>query len=197
MGYKCVLRILAGVLVSVSAALIEINHLDASPEAFTPSSPPSASEWQRFNTMTQHERANLWRHYSARRVGFSQWSWQWRIGWVRSCSNRAASDLPCPSILNAALNDDAAVVRAEAAQALGERYRGKYDATIARQLEAAFKDPRNQRQGKPLFVCERILMALRQMGDKRALSKADKLAGTHDHTKEYWRKIKAQSTAKF
>jgi hypothetical protein len=197
MGYKSVLRSLGGSAIALFAVFFELNYLEASPAVFTPSSAPTASEWQRFNAMTESERSNVWRHFSSRGVGFPQWSWQWRIGWVRSCGVKVPTDIPCPSILSAALKDDAAVVRAESAQAIGARYRNQYDPKVAVELEAAFKDPRNVRQGKPLFVCDRVLMALRQMGDRRALSKADKLAGTFDHTKDYWRKIKGLNTTKF
>lgn len=85
------------------------------------------------------------------------------------------------------------VVRAEAATALGTLYRGKPNQEIIKSLAAAFEDPRNVRNGSPLFVCDRILAALRNMGGVNADKVATNLANKFPQTASYWAKMRRQT----
>ena len=90
-----------------------------------------------------------------------------------------------------ALSDKALVVRAEAATRIGRRYDGSGDAKIVELLTGAYKHHGNSRNGKPLFVQNRILYALHQVGGKDALAEGKSLAGLHPETKSYWTRLVA------
>jgi hypothetical protein len=175
---------------------ISNNYLLATPEEFHPHSEPTAADWKKFNLMTNSEKLKLWNHFSSRGINYAQWSWQWRIGWVRYCGNETESQLPCNTILKSGLKDGAVVVRAESAQAIGRKYQNRPDQSILNALENSFSDPRNVRNGTPLFVCDRILMAMKQMGGKAAHAKAKSLAKSFAQTEDYWKKINNQPTVK-
>ncbi len=81
------------------------------------------------------------------------------------------------------------VVRAEAAAVIGRRFELRPSKTIIEELRTAFHDPRNRRGGEPLFVCDRILEALRKIGSKHSIDTATKLAQTMPSTRVYWNKL--------
>jgi hypothetical protein len=99
----------------------------------------------------------------------------------------------CMNIVLQGLKDEAMVVRAEAANTIGVLYRGKPDQTVINQLTAAYADPRNVRHGSPLFVCDRILTALHNMGGPLADSTAIRLANKFPTTAAYWSKVRRQN----
>lgn len=155
--------------------------------------PPSKAEWQHFNKMNPAQLTKLWNHHVDRgSKNLGSWAWQWRLGWVRQCGQPVMPKL-CTTILRQGLNDDAMVVRAESATALGALYRGKPNEEIAKSLAAAFVDPRNVRNGSPLFVCDRILAALKNMGGIRAEKIATNLANKFPQTASYWAKMQRQA----
>jgi hypothetical protein len=78
------------------------------------------------------------------------------------------------------------VVRAEAATALGKINRGKPNEQVVRELADAYRDTRNIRNGTPLFVCDRILEALHDIGGQTSLTTASRLAKRHPATAQYW-----------
>ena len=158
-------------------------------QTFSPAASPSTAEWQHFHKMTDSKKLELWRFQSARGVTLDQWAWQWRIGWVRQCENQGSLPTICPSIMSTALKDKAMVVRAEAAAVIGRRFEQRPSKTIIQELRTAFHDPRNRRGGEPLFVCDRILEALRKIGGKHSIDTATKLAQTMPTTKAYWNKL--------
>ena len=119
------------------------------------------------------------------------WAWQWRIGWLERCETNVMPDL-CSQILASGLKDEAMVVRADAASRIGKRYEGKPSKIISDELTHAYRDARNSRHGNPLFVCERILGAMHQIGGEPLNKIATRLASQHPETKSYWAKIKGR-----
>ena len=99
----------------------------------------------------------------------------------------------CPDILTQAMSDEAMVVRAEAATALGVIYRGQSNEAIVKTLAKSFMDPRNVRNGSPLFVCDRILAALHSIGGDLADQTASGLARKYPSTALYWAKMQRQT----
>jgi hypothetical protein len=158
-------------------------------EPFSPMAAPSTAEWQHFHQMTENKKIELWRFQSGRGVTLAQWAWQWRIGWVRQCERPESLATLCPGLLSAALQDKAVVVRAEAATVIGRRFEKHPNKQIVEELRTAFHDPRNRRGGEPLFVCDRILEALRSIGGRHSIDTATKLAQTMPATKAYWNKL--------
>jgi hypothetical protein len=155
--------------------------------------PPSKAEWQHFNKMNQAQLVKLWQFQVARgHKNLGAWAWQWRLGWIRQCLGDGAPK-PCSDILDQALSDEAMVVRAEAATALGIIYRGRANERIVKNLAKSFTDPRNVRHGGPLFVCDRILAALRNIGGELADETAGRLANKHPSTAAYWTKMQRQT----
>ena len=153
---------------------------------------PSKAEWQHFNKMNQAQLSKLWQFQVGRgHKSLGDWAWQWRLGWIRQCLGGALPKL-CPEILQQGLTDEAMVVRAEAATALGVIYRGQANERIIKNLAKSFMDPRNVRRGSPLFVCDRILAALRNIGGELADETATRLANKHPSTAAYWAKMQKQ-----
>ena len=156
---------------------------------FDPMTAPTKQEWQHFHKMSEAELAKLWSFQQSRgtkRLG--DWAWQWRMGWLQRCGQQSMNRI-CSEILLNGLKDDAMVVRAEAAARIGDRFAGKTTPALIKALSAAYKDARNTRNGSPLFVCDRILEALRKIGGKRAIAVASDLAKAYPETSEYWAKI--------
>ena len=168
--------------------LIRPHTVHAS-ETFSPVSTPSTDEWRHFHQMSDSKRLALWKFQTSRGFNLGSWAWQWRIGWIRQCEKPEAMPSVCPGLLTAGLKDDAMVVRAEAATILGRRFEKNPKKSVIDDLSLAFGDPRNQRGGEPLFVCGRILEALRKIGGKRAVNTATKLAAMKPATKAYWDKL--------
>jgi len=154
--------------------------------------PPSKAEWQHFNKMNPSQLRALWQFQAERgRGSLAAWAWQWRLGWIRHCALAAKLGV-CPQILDQGLIDEAMVVRAESAQVLGQLSRGRPDKALVKKLATAYSDPRNSRNGSPLFVCDRIIAALQTIGDPYAIETATKLANKHPLTAQYWSKIQRQ-----
>lgn len=156
---------------------------------FDPKTPPSKPEWQHFHKMTDAELTKLWVFQTQRgHKKLADWSWQWRMGWMQRCGTSEMNSI-CPQILLEGLADNAMVIRAEAATRIGKRFAGTATPEILRALEKAYKDPRNSRNGNPLFVYERILEALSNLKDVRATKIASRLASKHPDTTAYWARI--------
>ncbi|MGE0171974.1 MAG: hypothetical protein AB7T49_04285 [Oligoflexales bacterium] len=113
--------------------------------------------------------------------------WQWRLGWIRRCLN--IDEAFCRDVLQQALEDRALVVRAEAATIMGQKFEDTKDAKILAQLERAYKNPRNLRNGKPMFIQRRILFSIHQVGGKTADGLGERLARSNQTTQDYWRKL--------
>ena len=156
---------------------------------FNPTTPPTKAEWTHFNKLTEARRTSLWNYQSARgHKTLGAWAWQWRMGWIRHCGTESMAGA-CQTILKDGLKDEAMVVRAEAATVIGAKYEGRENKDVVSALAAAYKDPRNSRNGSPLFVCDRILEALAKINGNRATRTAEKLAKSHPQTANYWAKL--------
>ena len=167
-------------------ALLLAEAASAAPKEFASATAPTKSEWQYFHKMTGTKLTELW-NFQAKRGSntVGSWAWQWRLGWVKQCTIHSMPQI-CPQILKEALKDDAMVVRAEAATALGKMNRGKPNEQVIRELADAYRDTRNMRNGTPLFVCDRILEALHNIGGQTSLTTASRLAKRHPATSKYW-----------
>jgi hypothetical protein len=176
-------------LVLSFALFSTISAANPDPQTFDPKIQPSKAEWQHFHKMSDPEAVKFWRFQTDRGVKrLRDWSWQWRMGWIKKCSV-GLKDSVCKGILLDGLLDNAMVIRAEAASSLGKRFAGKSNSELLVALQNAYVDPRNSRNGNPLFVYERILEALNNLSDPRAIKIATKLANSHEDTKAYWGNI--------
>ncbi len=151
---------------------------------------PNTKDWKRFIKQPEKARKKMWNYFEARGENLGSWSWGWRIGWVRTCTFSKARF--CGEILKSALFDDAVVVRSEAAVRIGKRYEDSKNATVINLLTKAYANKRNIRRGKPLFVQNRILYALRQVGGDSAIATATKLAKSHPQSQSYWSRLHGQ-----
>jgi hypothetical protein len=147
---------------------------------------PSTQSWQTFFQMSSEQRAALWQSQVRLGKKLGQWAWQWRLGWLRACAQDKADF--CADLLSAGLRDNALVVRSEAATILGRTFAGSGNKDALNLLLKAGGDPRNMRGGKPLFVQQRILWAIKQIGGGNAAGQ--RLAARHRTTKEYWSKLR-------
>ena len=162
-------------------------------ETFAISAAPTPADWRYFLKAPERSRAKLWSHHAAQGKKLKDWSWGWRLGWVRACG--LVTSAPCPEIIDQALTDKALVVRAEAASWLGRRLAGTADARATSQLKSAFLNPRNHRHGRPLFVEQRILFALHQVGGPDADAAGAELAAADPALELYWQKLRSAEEA--
>jgi hypothetical protein len=151
---------------------------------------PTSASWTEFLHKNPKDLESLWGQLNGAKssqAGLGSIGWQWRLGWIRRCLNVEARF--CNVVLSQALNDKAMLVRAEAATVLGQKFEDSKDPKILAQLEGAFKNPRNSRNGKPMFIQQRILFAIRQIGGQAADILGERLAGGSATTQDYWRKL--------
>ena len=123
---------------------------------------PSRREWRYFLGNSVQSQANIWKTHKQLGVEFSDWSWGWRILWVKSCGlNRAGY---CQKILQLGFKDRALVVRAETISQLGRRFKGTGDRQILQKLQQAASQRWNFRNQRPLFIHDNILRAVQEIG---------------------------------
>ena len=122
---------------------------------------PDQREWQYFLRNGLELQKNIWEEQMRRGVTFADWSWGWRILWLRSCG--PSQLLHCKKIMAAGLNDAALVVRAEAITQLGLRHQNSNDRAVLDKLAQAAREPRNFRNGKPMFIHQNIKLAQRRV----------------------------------
>jgi hypothetical protein len=177
------------IFVAIESHPFGLSPCHAAEVEFEPKSAPAKAEWRHFHKMSDAQLTKLWSYQTGRgNKSLADWSWQWRMGWLQRCGAQTMGTI-CQSILLTGLKDEAMVVRAEAATRIGERFAGKSNPALIDALAAAYRDKRNTRNGSPLFVCDRILEALRKIGGKRASKVAARLAKTYPETSVYWSKI--------
>jgi hypothetical protein len=175
------------------AALGASSKAMKSLDSFRIEAEPSKSDWRYFIRAPERVREDLWLRHARAGKRLAHWSWGWRLGWVRVCGG---SERPlCAEILKEALFDKALVVRAEAATRVGTRFAGSADTRVVALLEQAFRNKHNLRGGRPLFVQQRILYALHQVGDEGQRERATTLAASHKDTQTYWRRLVASTEA--
>lgn len=168
------------------AARLTSNQLKVI-EEFEVSKEPATRDWRAFHKADPVFRKELWAYHQKRKVDFKTWSWGWRLGWVRSCATTPTGY--CQQILESALFDKAVVVRAETATQLGRIFENSKNAKFSSLLIKAFNNPRNYRHKKPLFVQQRILFALHQIGNSDAVSETKKISEQHPELASYWSRI--------
>ena len=138
------------------------------------------SEWQYFLRKDKDFQRNFWQEHKKRQINFRDWSWSWRILWLKSCG--LSKEPHCIEVLAQGFRDEAMVVRAEAISQLGMRFRGSSNGDILAQLHAAFMEERNFRHQEVMFIHHNILRAMAMIGGERseamrkALSKNYKVA---------------------
>ena len=156
-------------------------------EEFEVSKEPEKRDWQSFHKAEPGFRAELWKYHQKRQIDFSAWSWGWRMGWVRACSNDPKGY--CADILEKALSDKALVVRAEAATQLGRIFDNSKNEKFSNLLLKALNNPKNFRNKKPLFVQQRILFAIKQIGHADTIEQSNTASKAHPDLAVYWSKI--------
>lgn len=171
----------------MGAMPVKASQDQRAPEEFPLSREPQPQDWHSFIKSPEAAREQLWVYQVARGKKLGDWAWGWRLGWVRVC---ATSERPfCGDILRQALFDKALVVRAEAATRLGRLYENSHNAAMTKLLAKAFGSERNVRHGRPLFVQERILFALKRIGGDEAQEAGSRLASSHAALAAYWQKL--------
>jgi len=156
-------------------------------ESFDIAAAPQNADWKYFLNAPESFRQSLWQYNTQRGKALKDWAWQWRLGWLRACSE---SVVPyCMRIFEAALADRAVVVRADAATRLGRRYDGSGNSWATEILIRAAQNPRNSRHGNPLYIQQRILFALKTIGGSRATAEAGRIARIHKGSAAYWDKL--------
>jgi hypothetical protein len=155
--------------------------------SFNISAAPSVSDWRYFQNMPPNELARLWQDHEKTGKKLRNWSWQWRIGWMKVCMHSKSSY--CDALLREGLSDKAMVVRSEAAAGLGQRFEGTRDQATLQLLAHAYKDAKNERNGKPLLIRYRILFAIDQIAGKHASDMGRDLSASHARTVRYWETI--------
>jgi hypothetical protein len=152
---------------------------------------PSTEDWRYFHKLEAHAQEKVWNSFIKKGVKLNDWSWAWRLGWIRACQTNRKDF--CNHILVQALGDRAAVVRGEGATALGRLYENSGRKDIIKHLEKSGLDSRNFRNGKPLFVQKRILFAIVGIGGSDAAGSASKIAKTHKELDNYLKKLQHKS----
>lgn len=149
--------------------------------------PPSEADWRYFQQMLPKSRAQLWQSATKRGKELKDWAWGWRLGWVQVCIDDPAAY--CRRVVSDAMNDKALVVRAEAAKQIGRKYEGTGDSKMLEILTAAYENSRNLRRGKPMYIQQRILYAIKQIGGNQAIATGKRLAQKTPATDTYWNKL--------
>ncbi len=148
---------------------------------------PARADWRFFIRAPEAGREQLWTYHTAAGRRLGDWSWGWRMGWLRTCAR--STRVYCADVMKQGLNDKALVVRAEAATRLGQRFEGSLDQGAVTMLRDAYQNKRNLRHGRPLFVQQRILFALRQIGGDAAKSTGRALAESDTGLRHYWARL--------
>ncbi len=149
-----------------------------------PQKKPNQLEWKAFQQAAPKSLLRLWQQHMNRGRKLSAWVWEWRMGWVKVCTY--IKDPLCDEILFHGLFDQALVVRAESAVAVGRRFQGSENKHIVTVIEKASKNPENLRRGRPLFVQKRFLHALKMIGGDAANAAATRITNKHAELKKYW-----------
>ena len=166
------------------------NQEDRKISSFDIKTNASESDWQYFFGAKPNWRFSLWKYQTNLGKSLSDWHWTWRIGWIKSCSK--ASDIKsehCSEVIKQGKNDKALVVRSEVVNYLSSVYSGSGNSKAVAELEGLFKDKRNQRAGKPLYIQKQIIYALKGIGGHRASKSASNLAKSHPEIANYYEKL--------
>lgn len=180
------------VILSLGVILFHYHWAYAISERFEITSKPTVSDWRFFMNASNDWKRELWDHYKRKDLDLKDWYWAWRIGWVKSCKH--IKEAWCYKVLKQGLNDKALVVRAQAAESLGEKFANTRNRSIANRLMKEYKLKRNSRNSKPLFVKGKILFALKQILGSEHQDKIKKLASDHPEMVKYWERMQKSSS---
>ena len=158
------------------------------PSLFKVESAPSKPEWQLFMSSSDKWRRRLWKAQESRGKTLKDWSWGWRIGWLKVCTTQSDAGW-CKNLLRQGLLDKALVVRAEAVATIGRRWWGTGNREMLSLLVEAYKNKKNYRGGKPLYIQKRILFAINGIGGQGSGLVAKRLAEATKETQTYWKKL--------
>jgi hypothetical protein len=157
--------------------------------------PPNSADWQRFYLLTPEARQNLWDFHARKKIPLKGWAWQWRLGWIRVCGEKK-QPLWCDDVLRQGMLDQAMVVRSEAAETYALVHKGRVTPTVIARLAQAYQLKENFKDDRPLFVCERILSAIKSLGTKEAIKTGAKLAKAHPKSLAYWTALNREAPMK-
>lgn len=158
-----------------------------STQVFDITKEPNEKSWQEFFETSEQIRQKLWNSKKKQGFQLKDWSWQWRLAWVRACS--ISQQLYCGQILADALKDSALVVRSESASLIGRRFAGSANPLALQLLKDAYHDQRNYREGRPMFVQYRILAAIHAIDPGNA-SLLHSLSKNSQETRHFATKLK-------
>ena len=97
------------------------------------------------------------------------------MAWIKTCT--LCNKPYCLEILKQALlEDEALVVRAEAASRIGDRFEKSKDKNAVDLLKYCLSKNGNSRNNSPLFIQTRILDSLYRIGGQHAIKTGAKLA---------------------
>ena len=184
-----ILVLALGIHVGPGLSPVALGNAASSSAPFDIHGEPSPADWRYFIRANEKDREKLWTTHALQGVKLGDWSWGWRLGWVRACGTSQRDY--CRDILVTALFDRALVVRAEAATRLGRRLEGTGDKPTMDLMARSYRESRNFRHGHPLYVQHRILFAIHRIGGPYAADLGPKLAGIHPETKSFWHKLAA------
>ncbi|MCX6116154.1 MAG: hypothetical protein NT027_01325 [Proteobacteria bacterium] len=173
----CMLGVFAGLTANLFPSKAHCRV--ASKSTFEMKEAPSPSDWKRFHLMTPLDKNALWKSQATQHQTLRNWAWQWRIGWLQSCSTDQSNLVMCDMIIEQGLTDKAMVVRQSAVRAFAIKYKDKPSLRHLEILSNMFHKVENYRNGKPLPVCDEIVRALMTMQHPKAQNIAKKLASKH------------------
>ena len=183
--YKVLIRALAVFICLI--LLVNPIHAESRSMQMDITKPIEQTDWKFFLDSTQTWRAKLWEFYTYQGKKLSDWSWTWRLAWIRVCHLDHSNW--CSDIMEDSLKDKAMVVRSKAAKLWGRRYLGTKDTKAGLKLSKVYHLRENDRHGKPMFVKKSILSALKDIGGEKNLQLGKKLSATQDLMKHYWNSL--------
>lgn len=148
---------------------------------------PSREDWRYFLKLSPQAQDDIWRSFITKGVNLGDWSWAWRIGWIKACTGNSLKF--CETVFAEALGDRALVVRAEAITALGRIYEKTQRRDIVKMISIAAADKRNMRNKKPMFVNKRAIFTLQKIGGQDAFNEAKKIAQADKDLENYFKRI--------
>lgn len=154
---------------------------------FDHSKEPSHEDWRYFLKLTDEAQEKIWISFSQKKVQLKDWSWAWRIGWIKACTSNQRSF--CDTVLKEAMKDRALVVRAEAVTALGRIYEKSQRSDIIARIALLGSDSRNMRNKQPMYIQQRVIFSLRNIGGDEAKKAAWKIAASDESLKAYFHKV--------
>jgi hypothetical protein len=161
---------------------------------FIPSEQPSNADWRRFHQMSIEDLTQLWRtqgYKSAPKAPrLADWSWQWRLAWLRTCQHTDRAIAACAHIVTDGLIDKALVVRAEAVDVFAMQKKYNFTESEVKTLKAMYLREDSTRHDQPLFICRNILRVLTRSPNKYAQKAAGELSSHNPKMLAYYKGLR-------